>query len=297
MNWNKWIIELLPIGLRRVRIYALIRTCCNPVKELHQTMREFRKKQIRYTSFIPSCQMLLKLIQDEVFSDYTLLEGSESGSMVLHKKEEQGKVPQKIYVTLTEKYIEEEGEERKEYGSGKPYDFVVLTNVLDQEREQKLYALIDRYKMAGKSYYPKNRHFERRYDFEGFVSEVDTTNTLKLTIKEIVFDKKYEFKWSFEYLLESDLKISYNVGYKEESDGEKTPNKIENEYKKRVQYLGGESMTMEHDMTAEFVRQNFNPSHSFTLKIKQKDGTYMQVEGNKDEVYEYKFNVIKPENA
>lgn len=292
MNWNKWIIELLPIGLRRVRIYALIRTCCNPVKELHQTMREFRKKQIRYTSFIPSCQMLLKLIQDEVFSDYTLLEGSESGSMVLHKKEEQGKVPQKIYVTLTEKYIEEEGEERKEYGSGKPYDFVVLTNVLDQEREQKLYALIDRYKMAGKSYYPKNRHFERRYDFEGFVSEVDTTNTLKLTIKEIVFDKKYEFTWSFEYLLESDLIISYNVG--SDNDGKSKIAKIEGE--KRSLLSQNESSSI-HDMTAEFVRQNFNPSHSFTLKIKQKDGTYMQVEGNKDEVYEYKFNVIKPENA
>lgn len=293
MNWNKWIIELLPIGLRRVRIYALIRTWCKPIKELHQAMREFRKKQIRYTSFIPSCQMLLKLIQDEVFSDYTLLEGSESGSMVLHKKEEQGKVPQEIYVTLTEKYIEEEGEERKEYGSGKPYDFVVLTNVPDQEREQKLYALIDRYKMAGKSYYPKNRHFERRYDFEGFVAEVDTTNTLKLTIEEIVFDKKYKLKWSSEYLLESDLIISYNVGYTD-NDGKSKIAKIEG---KKRSLLSQTDNFSTHDMTAEFVRQNFNPSHSFTLTIKQKDGTYMQVEGNKDEVYEYKFNVIKPENA
>ena len=39
-----------------------------------------------------------------------------------------------------------------EEGDGKPYDFIVKTDINDMNKERQLHALLDKYKLAGKSY-------------------------------------------------------------------------------------------------------------------------------------------------
>lgn len=58
-----------------------------------------------------------------------------------------------------------------EEGDGKPYDFVVKTSSTYTDKEQQMFALLERYKMAGKSYKYINSEIDFEYRWEDYVCE------------------------------------------------------------------------------------------------------------------------------
>lgn len=58
-----------------------------------------------------------------------------------------------------------------EEGDGKPYDFIVKTSSTYTDKEQQIFALLERYKMAGKSYKYMNSEVDFEYQWEDYVCE------------------------------------------------------------------------------------------------------------------------------
>lgn len=58
-----------------------------------------------------------------------------------------------------------------EEGDGKPYDFIVKTSLVYTDKEQQMFALLERYKMAGKSYKYVNSEIDFVYQWENYVCE------------------------------------------------------------------------------------------------------------------------------
>jgi len=58
-----------------------------------------------------------------------------------------------------------------EEGDGKPYDFIVKTSLAYTDKEQQMFALLERYKMAGKSYKYVNSEIDFEYQWEDYVCE------------------------------------------------------------------------------------------------------------------------------
>lgn len=273
MNWNKWMIELMPIELRRVRIYALIRTLCKPVKELHQTLMAFRKKQICYTSFIPSYPMLSRIIRDEVYSEFPLKyekEGNgDDGNLLLEDKESKTEEGY-LFVKLNEKYTPGEGQ--KEYGGGKPYDFVVISNDQNIERQRKTQALINRYKMAGKSNYYLNTRITKVYKWSNYIGEIDIVNTITLSIikKENYY---YDLILTSKYPLQSDLKIVFTF-YSEEFAPETTilKNKGErlNEYlayhQNKITGIRSQTISLRKDEFSEYIEKDHDEFFKYVIE-------------------------------
>lgn len=61
-----------------------------------------------------------------------------------------------------------------EEGNGKPYDFIITTAFSDVDKERQLFALLDRYKLAGKSYSYANAEVLLSSEWGGYVCEVQT---------------------------------------------------------------------------------------------------------------------------
>nr|DAK33487.1 MAG TPA: hypothetical protein [Caudoviricetes sp.] len=61
-----------------------------------------------------------------------------------------------------------------EEGNGKPYDFIITTAFSDVDKERQLFALLDRYKLAGKSYSYANAEVALSCEWGGYVCEVQT---------------------------------------------------------------------------------------------------------------------------
>lgn len=59
-------------------------------------------------------------------------------------------------------------------GNGKPVDFIIHTSFTDVDKERQLFALLDRYKLAGKSYMYENTEVEYSHQWSGFVCERQT---------------------------------------------------------------------------------------------------------------------------
>ena len=56
-------------------------------------------------------------------------------------------------------------------GDGKPVDFIIQTAFTDTDKERQLFALLDRYKLAGKSYAYENREITFEYTWSKYVCE------------------------------------------------------------------------------------------------------------------------------
>lgn len=56
-------------------------------------------------------------------------------------------------------------------GDGKPVDFVIRTAFTDTDKERQLFALLDRYKLAGKSYAYENKEITFECVWSGYVCE------------------------------------------------------------------------------------------------------------------------------
>lgn len=61
-----------------------------------------------------------------------------------------------------------------EEGDGKPTDFIIKTAFVDVDKERRLFALLDRYKLAGKSYGYKNAEVKFSYEWAEYVCEQRT---------------------------------------------------------------------------------------------------------------------------
>ena len=58
-----------------------------------------------------------------------------------------------------------------EEGNGKPYDFIIKTDFSDVDKERQLFALLNRYKLAGKSYIYENSSVSYLAYWDKFVCE------------------------------------------------------------------------------------------------------------------------------
>lgn len=58
-----------------------------------------------------------------------------------------------------------------EEGNGKPIDFIIKTSFVDIDKERRLFALLDRYKLAGKSYGYENTEIALTSTWNQFVCE------------------------------------------------------------------------------------------------------------------------------
>ncbi len=77
-------------------------------------------------------------------------------------------------VCMLEKIIRDELglDIRIEEGNGKPIDFIIKTDFVDMDKERRLFALLDRYKLAGKSYGYENAGIVITAQWTRFVCEL-----------------------------------------------------------------------------------------------------------------------------
>lgn len=61
-----------------------------------------------------------------------------------------------------------------EEGNGKPVDFIIRTAFSNIDKERQLFALLDKYKLAGKSYGYENAEVKFSYEWSGYVCEQRT---------------------------------------------------------------------------------------------------------------------------
>lgn len=79
-------------------------------------------------------------------------------------------------------------------GNGKPVDFIIQTAFADVDKERQLFALLDRYKLAGKSYMYENKQLLFTTAWDGFVCQRLTVDAVwngwmceKMIIRKILF--------------------------------------------------------------------------------------------------------------
>ena len=69
-----------------------------------------------------------------------------------------------------------------EEGNGKPTDFIIKTSFVNVDMERRLFALLDRYKLAGKSYGYENAEIEMHSVWSGYLCEKITSNVITVTL-------------------------------------------------------------------------------------------------------------------
>lgn len=73
-------------------------------------------------------------------------------------------------------------------GNGKPVDFIIHTSFTDVDKERQLFALIDRYKLAGKRYEYKNAALYIESHWDEYVCEQQTAF---IAWREYLCEEKY----------------------------------------------------------------------------------------------------------
>lgn len=66
VNWNRYIIEHLPIALRKVGIYALLLVLLSPVIYVYNKYLSYSDRMRKQSSYTPQVCMLVKIIHDEL---------------------------------------------------------------------------------------------------------------------------------------------------------------------------------------------------------------------------------------
>lgn len=115
INWNKWIIEQLPLKLRTVLLFAYCKVLNSHTVKLHGEFVKWQKKIRIHAGATPQVCMIKKVVNDEMAINIQI-----------------------------------------EEGNGKPVDFIIKTSFADIDKERQLFALLDKYKLAGKTYAYEN---------------------------------------------------------------------------------------------------------------------------------------------
>lgn len=168
-----------------------------------------------------------------------------------------------------------------EEGNRKPYDFIITTAFSDVDKERQLFALLDRYKLAGKSYSYANAEVALSCEWGGYVCEVQTLFV----------------EWGG-YVCEHKYRPIYNLVFY--FNGENTVKMV----------LQKRSIS---DMSVRIYRYDWNPQtggamneYEVTFDIKKGDSgsfikyfpyafgvtTSIQLSKNEDETYIYKYVVV-----
>lgn len=125
MNWNRLIYCYLPICLRKTGLYALLQVLATPLVSLYGIFQQFRAKMIYQANVNPSVIMLRKVIADET--------GKE--------------------VDIVDAY-------------GMPTDFMVrIGSGLSDSEINRIRAVVNKYKAAGKSFYISENVMALSYEF------------------------------------------------------------------------------------------------------------------------------------
>ena len=138
--WDKWIMEMLPVRLRTVRLFSLLKVLLSPVTALYEKFLSWRIRMRLKASGTPQACILKRLAFDELG----------------------------IAIDIEE-------------GDGKPVDFIIKTSFTDTDKERQLFALIDKYKLAGKSYAYSNKAITFDCEWSRYVCEVMTANNILIT--------------------------------------------------------------------------------------------------------------------
>ena len=116
VQWDKFIIERLPVRLRTELMKAVCLAVTLPVVQIYNEFRIWKKRMDIKAGGSPQVCMLQKIVKDTLDIDLIISEGN-----------------------------------------GKPVDFIIHTSFTDVDKERQLFALLDRYKLAGKSYMKMRR--------------------------------------------------------------------------------------------------------------------------------------------
>lgn len=133
VQWDKFIIERLPVRLRTELMKAVCLAVTLPVVQIYNEFRIWKKRMDIKAGGSPQVCMLQKIVKDTLDIDLIISEGN-----------------------------------------GKPVDFIIHTSFTDVDKERQLFALLDRYKLAGKSYMYENAEVEYSQQWSGFVCERQT---------------------------------------------------------------------------------------------------------------------------
>lgn len=66
INWNRYIIEHLPISLRKIGIYALLKVLLSPILYVYNKYVTYSNKMRQQSAYTPQVCMLVKIIHDEL---------------------------------------------------------------------------------------------------------------------------------------------------------------------------------------------------------------------------------------
>lgn len=114
-----------------------------------------------------------------------------------------------------------------EEGNGKPTDFIIKTSFVNVDMERQLFALLDRYKLGGKSYGYENAEILYDSRWAAYLCEKIKHNMIDITYyryKNPDDGGIYKISIRSELPVASDLKISITFVYAFEEAGEVTVN-------------------------------------------------------------------------
>jgi hypothetical protein len=125
MNWNRLIYCYLPICLRKTGLYALLQVLATPLVSLYGIFQQFRAKMIYQANVNPSVIMLRKVIADETGKEVQIVDAL-----------------------------------------GMPTDFMVrIGSGLSDSEINRIRAVVNKYKEAGKSFYISENVMALSYEF------------------------------------------------------------------------------------------------------------------------------------
>lgn len=112
-----------------------------------------------------------------------------------------------------------------EEGNGKPTDFIIKTSFVNIDMERRLFALLDRYKLAGKSYGYENAEILYDCRWTAYLCEKIKSNVITITYyhyKNPADGGIYKMSISSQLPVMSDLKIDITFIYTLEEAGDIT---------------------------------------------------------------------------
>lgn len=172
--WDKWIMEMLPVRLRTVRLFSLLKVLISPIRTLYSAFLTWSAKMRLKASGTPQVCILKRLVFDELG----------------------------IAIDIEE-------------GDGKPVDFIIKTSFADTDKERQLFALLDKYKLAGKSYAYSNNAITFDCEWSRYVCEVMTANNILITyywIKDVEWGNiVYKLTMQADKPVQSNLNIEMTV--------------------------------------------------------------------------------------
>lgn len=182
VSWTKWILDLLPVRLRNIRLFVLLQVLISPIPDLYGKFTVWKARVAQKASVIPQVCMLKKIVYDDLG----------------------------IIIDIEE-------------GDGKPVDFIIKASFPNVDKERQLFALLERYKLAGKSYSYSNTEVAYECIWNRYVCEKMITNNILFTFywtnDGVSGYFVYKLTIQADYPVQSDLDIELTARYPTGGEG------------------------------------------------------------------------------